>query len=78
MKKAHKIRIYPNAYQQIPFQKTFGSVRFYWNFLLEQRMTNYKMKKENADYQDDKTTYADLKKMEEYAWLKEIEAQPLS
>ena len=41
-------------------------------------MTNYKMKKENADYQDDKTTYADLKKMDEYAWLKEIEAQPLS
>lgn len=78
MKKAHKIRIYPNKHQQIQFQKTFGCVRFYWNFLLDQRITNHKMKKEDANYQEDKTTYATLKKMEEYAWLKEVEAQPLS
>lgn len=78
MKKAHKIRIYPNQRQQIQFQKTFGCVRFYWNFLLDQRITNYKMKKEIADYQEDKTTYATLKKMDEYSWLKEVEAQPLS
>ncbi|MFC4710306.1 IS200/IS605 family element RNA-guided endonuclease TnpB [Enterococcus eurekensis] len=78
MKKAHRIRIYPNVRQQIQFQKTFGCVRFYWNFLLDQRITNYKMKKENADYQEDKTTYASLKKTDEYSWLKEVEAQPLS
>ena len=78
MKKAHKIRIYPNKRQEVQFQKTFGCVRFYWNFLLDQRITNYKMKKENPDYQEDKTTYANLKKMEEYVWLKEVEAQPLS
>lgn len=78
MKKAHKIRIYPNKRQQIQFQKTFGCVRFYWNFLLDQRITNYQMKKENADYQENKTTYATLKKMEEFSWLKEVEAQPLS
>lgn len=77
MKKAHKIRIYPNEKQQIQFQKTFGCVRFYWNFLLNQRITNYEEKKKNADYQEDKTTYAALKKQEEYAWLKEVEAQPL-
>ncbi len=45
MKKAHKIRIYPNCRQEIQFQKTFGCVRFYWNFLLDQRITNYKKKK---------------------------------
>ena len=78
MKKAHKIRIYPNKRQQTQFQKTFGCVRFYWNFLLDQRITNYKNKKENPEYQEDKTTYATLKKTEEYAWLKKIEAQPLS
>ena len=49
MKKAHKIRIYPNSRQEIQFQKTFGCVRFYWNFLLDQRITNDKMKKENPD-----------------------------
>lgn len=78
MKKAHKIRIYPNKLQQVQIQKTFGCVRFYWNYLLDQRITNYKMKKENPNYQEIKTTYAALKKMEEYSWLKEIEAQPLS
>ena len=50
MKKAHKIRIYPNSRQEIQFQKTFGCVRFYWNFLLDQRITNDKMKKENPEY----------------------------
>jgi len=78
MKKAHKIRIYPNTRQQIQIQKTFGCVRFYWNFLLDQRMTNYKNKQENKNYQEDKTTYAALKKQETYSWLKEVEAQPLS
>lgn len=78
MKKAHKIRIYPNSRQEIQFQKTFGCVRFYWNFLLDQRITNYKQKKENPEYIENKLTYAGLKKQEEFAWLKEIEAQPLS
>ncbi|MBO1305968.1 IS200/IS605 family element transposase accessory protein TnpB [Enterococcus sp. 669A] len=78
MKKAHKIRIYPNNRQQVQIQKTFGCVRFYWNFLLEQRMTNYKMKQVDENYQEDKTTYAALKKQEEYAWLKDVEAQALS
>lgn len=35
------------------------------------------MNKENAEYQEDKTTYASLKRMDEYAWLKEIEDQSL-
>lgn len=58
MKKAHKIRIYPNSRQEIQFQKTFGCVRFYWNFLLDQRITNYKQKKENPEYIENKLTYA--------------------
>ena len=70
MKKAHKIRIYPNSRQEIQFQKTFGCVRFYWNFLLDQRITNDKMKKENPKYIENKLTYAGLKKQEEFAWLK--------
>lgn len=78
MKKAHKIRIYPNPKQEVQFQKTFGCVRFYWNFLLDQRITNYKMKKENPEYIENKLTYAGLKKQAEFAWLKEVEAQPLS
>lgn len=78
VKKAHKIRIYPNKAQQVQFQKTFGCVRFYWNFLLEQRMTNYKLKQKDAEYVEDKTTYADLKKLDDYKWLNEVEAQPLS
>lgn len=62
----------------ILFQKIFVCVLFYWNYLLDQRITKYKMKKENADYQEDNTTYASLKRMDEYAWLKEVEDQSLS
>ena len=78
MNKAHKIRIYPNAKQQIQMNKTFGCVRFYWNFLLDQSIKNYEGKRKNPEHVPDKTTYAQLKKKEEYAWLKEVEAQPLS
>lgn len=78
MNKAHKIRIYPNNRQETQFQKTFGCVRFYWNFLLDQRIKNYKGKKADPSYKEDKTTYAGLKKLEEFEWLKEVEAQPLS
>ena len=78
MIKAHKIRIYPNKNQEIQFQKTFGCVRFYWNFLLNQKQTNYFGKKENPDFVEDKRTYAQLKKLDEYVWLKEVEAQALS
>ena len=34
--------------------------------------------KENPKYIENKLTYAGLKKQEEFAWLKEVEAQPLS
>lgn len=78
MNKSHKIRIYPNKNQEILFQKTFGCVRFYWNFLLDQRMTNYSSKKENPGFVEVKTTYAGLKKTGEYDWLKEVDAQALS
>lgn len=78
MVKAHKIRIYPTKPQRIQMQKTFGCVRFYWNFLLDQRIKNYEGKKEDPDFVPDKTTYAQLKKQEEFSWLKEVEAQPLS
>lgn len=78
MNKAHKIRIYPNREQQVQMNKTFGCVRFYWNFLLDQKIRNYEGKKSNPDYIPDKTTYAGLKKQEDYSWLKEVEAQPLS
>ena len=76
--KTHKIRIHPNQNQEIQFQKTFGCVRFYWNFLLNQKQTNYFGKKENPDFIEDKRTYANLKKLEKYEWLKEVEAQALS
>ena len=36
------------------------------------------MKKENPEYIENKLTYAGLKKQEEFSWLKEVEAQPLS
>lgn len=78
MIKSHKIRIYPNQSQQVQIQKTFGCVRFYWNFLLNQNIKNYNAKKNGEVFVEDKRTYANLKKEDSYIWLKEVEAQPLS
>ena len=42
MEKAYKFRIYPNKTQEILIQKTFGCVRFVYNYFLDKRITAYK------------------------------------
>ncbi|MGF7011974.1 putative transposase [Lachnospiraceae bacterium PF1-22] len=39
--RAIKFRAYPNKDQQVLFAKTFGSCRFVWNLMLEEKITYY-------------------------------------
>jgi len=72
MEKAFKYRIYPNKEQQILIQKTFGCVRFVYNYYLDKRIKAYKENKTSLNYYDCANNLKDLKK--EFEWLKEVDA----
>ena len=69
MENSYKFRIYPNNDQEILIQKTFGCVRFVYNYFLAKRIEEYKTTgKSSTRFQQDKQLTA-LKK--ETDWLRE-------
>lgn len=76
--RAYKFRLYPNVEQRIYFVKAFGSVRFIYNKMLENRIDLYKQ------YGHDKEllkvnkprTYSDFKR--EFDWLYEVDNYALA
>ena len=71
MLKAYKFRLYPNKEQEIYFSKCFGSVRFIYNKMLNDKIEYYK--------KNNKMLYnrpAQYKK--EFPWLKEVDSQALA
>lgn len=72
--KSYKFRIYPNESQRILIEKTFGCCRFVYNHYLAKSIEDYKLTgKMNSRFQNDKD-YTQLKKQEEFFWLKETDA----
>ena len=69
MEKAYKFRIYPNKTQEILIQKTFGCVRFVYNYFLDKRITAYKEDKVTLTYNRCSKELTKLK--QELTWLKE-------
>lgn len=66
--KAYKFQIEPTPDQIVLFNKTFGSVRFVWNKLVE----NFNSWK--PDFKPEKITEKTLKDNPDFEWLKEISA----
>lgn len=72
--KSYKFRIYPNKNQRILIEKTFGCCRFVYNHYLAKSIEDYERTgKMNSRFQNDKD-YTQLKKQEEFFWLKETDA----
>ena len=69
IEKAYKFRIYPNKTQEILIQKTFGCVRFVYNYFLDKRITAYKEDKVTLTYNKCSKELTKLK--QELTWLKE-------
>lgn len=69
--KAYKFRLCPNKEQKEYFSKCFGSVRFIYNKMLEDKIKYYTETKKKLN-----NTPAQYKK--EYTWLKEIDSLALS
>lgn len=69
MEKAYKFRIYPTKKQEKLIQKTFGCVRFVYNYYLAKKTELYKTEKKSLNYYDCSKDLTSLKKERE--WLKE-------
>lgn len=75
MEKAYKYRIYPNKTQQELIQKTFGCVRFVYNYYLDKRIKAYQENKTSLNYYDCCKDLTNLKK--ELEWLREPDKDSL-
>ena len=77
MKVVYKFRIYPNKEQEILLSKHFGCSRFVYNYFLNERKEQYQKDKKSDNYYSQAKTLTDLKKQEEYNWLKEVNSQTI-
>ena len=75
MEKAYKFRIYPNKTQESLLQKTFGCVRFIYNYFLDRRIKAYEQNKKTISYNECSKELTQLKK--EKKWLKEPDKSSL-
>jgi len=75
--KGYKFRIYPTEEQKQFLAKQFGGVRFIYNYFLEQRIEKYNSTKKSSSSFSDGPLLTQLKKQDEYKWLKEIANQSM-
>lgn len=75
MNRSFKIRSYPNLAQQIQINKTFGCVRYIYNFMLNLKQKLYEFYKINITYNHMSKILTELKKQK--PWLCEADAVAL-
>ena len=77
MIKAYKYRLYPNKEQTIFFEKSFGCVRYVYNWALNQRIESYQKDGTRLTWVDSCKRLTELKKQKETEWLNEVANQSL-
>ena len=75
IKYTYKFRLNPTDEQKSLLNKHFGSVRYVYNYFLDQRKTEYLENKKSLTYNQQSEFLTQLKK--ELGWLKEINSQTL-
>ena len=76
MLQAIKVRLYPNKMQEQEFNKILGCYRFVYNHMLARKQEAYKADKTNLSVCGlSKYFHHELRKDEQYAWLKEQNTQ---
>jgi putative transposase len=75
--KSYKFKIYPTKEQESLLSKHFGHCRFVFNRFLNERKEKYLNEKTSLNYYDNARTLTELKKDEEFVWLKEVNSQSL-
>ena len=74
---AYNFRLYPSKEDQVLLSKHFGSARFIYNTMLEFKQYYYNKTGINLNHAELCKALTHLKKLEEYSWLNEVNAQAL-
>lgn len=77
MIKAYKYRLHPNKAQTEFFEKSFGCVRFVYNWALNQRIEAYQKDGTRISWVESCRRLTELKKQEDTKWLCEVANQSL-
>ena len=77
MLKSYKYKLKPDEEQIVLLNKHFGSIRFVYNYFLNERKEEYEANKNTLNYYDNARSLTLLKKENSYEWLKEINSQSL-
>jgi len=77
IKYTYKFRLKPTDDQKIFLNKHFGSIRWTYNYFLNQRKKEYLNNKKSLNYYDQSKELTQLKKNENTKWLKEVNSQTL-
>lgn len=76
MLRAIKVRLYPNKQQEQALNKVLGSYRFVYNHMLARKQDAYNTDKTNLSLNElSKYFHHELRKDEQYVWLKEQNTQ---
>ena len=77
MLNAYKYRLHPTREQSRFFNKSFGCVRFIYNWGLQKRIEAYAKDKGRISYVQLCAMLTELKKEEQYSWLREVSTECL-
>ena len=75
--RAYKYRLYPNEEQKVLIAKHLGSCRFIYNYALAKKVKAYQVDGTNLSRFDIQADLPNMKKSEEYCWLKEVNSLSL-
>lgn len=77
MIKGFKIRLFPNEKQEQLLWKHINASRFVWNYALSVLIERYKNGKSYLNKTQTRDMFKNMKKTEEYSWLKEISSHTI-
>jgi putative transposase len=76
-KRAYRYRCYPTPPQVVALARTFGSVRYVYNWALRLRQDAYRERQERIVYTDTSAALTILKRQPDTVWLNEVSSVPL-
>jgi putative transposase len=77
IRKAYKFRLYPTPEQTKRLAVQFGHARFVYNHFLHERQEKYAETGEGLNYQSTARELTQMKRSEDYSWLREADSQVL-
>lgn len=75
--RTYKYKLKPKKEQCVLIEKHLWACRFVWNKFLGERTNAYLNEKKTLNYFDNAKALTELKKCEDYSWLKEVNSQSL-